>query len=391
MLFGLSPGLFAGGLGLDRGIVQAGHGIQQSALQAVRGHTAFRKGEQEFVDLGLQLLVQSKAGVHLLEQLKDLRFVLHDPAQVDLGVADAFGVLDIVIPGIGDGNEHLRVFEIPHVEEQILRPMDIGRKAKLVFRDDLPAVEFVPQHAVVKGGRLLHQAAGVVLPAVNALRQKAVFVHLDLGRFRLDAQRFLQCFQRVPGLAGVGGDHHPVRGDHQIRAVLQGGLHKFLGVIGVQNIIAVRKLDIVALRKGKPGVPRAGNALVLLIHHHETGILCPELLADGKAVVRRAIIQHDDLQLLIGLAADAFQTAGKPLLGVVHGHDDADERIRHDRASFFTTGFEYYYYHTPAPPGLQERCAGKYYTCAQSSAVQSGRNWSHTRRRAGASAALETS
>ena len=129
-------------------------------------------------------------------------------------MADAFGVLDIVIPGIGDGNEHLRVFEIPHVEEQILRPMDIGRKAKLVFRDDLPAVEFVPQHAVVKGSGLLHQAAGVVLPAVNALRQKAVLVHLGLGRFRLDAQRFLQCFQRVPGLAGVGGDHHPVRGDH---------------------------------------------------------------------------------------------------------------------------------------------------------------------------------
>ena len=114
------------------------------------GEPLSEKGEQEFVDLGLQLIVQSKAGVHLLEQLKDLRFVLHDPAQVDLGVADAFGVLDIMIPGIGDGNEHLRVFEIPHVEEQILRPVDIGRKAELVFRDDLPAVEFVPQHAVVK-------------------------------------------------------------------------------------------------------------------------------------------------------------------------------------------------------------------------------------------------
>ena len=107
--------------------------------------------------------------------------------------------------------------------------------------------------------------------------------------------------------------------------MLQGGLHKVLGVIGVQNIIAVRKLDIVALRKGKPGVPRAGNALVLLIHHHDAGVLGPELLTDGKAVIRRAIIQHDDLQLLIGLTANAFQTAGKPLLGVVHGHNDADE------------------------------------------------------------------
>ena len=124
--------------------------------------------------------------------------------------------------------------------------------------------------------------------------------------------------------------------------MLQGGLHKVLGVIGVQNIIAVRKLDIVALRKGKPGVPRAGNALVLLIHHHETGILCPELLADGKAVVRRAIIQHDDLQLLIGLAANTFQTAGNTILRVIHRHDNADERVCHDRDLLLTIRFGFF-------------------------------------------------
>ena len=250
-------------------------------------------------------------------------------------MAEAFGVLDIMIPGLGDGNEHLRVLKVSHVEDQILRQVHIGRKTQLILCNDLPAVELVPQHAVVKGGGLLHQAAGVVLPAVNALRQKAVLVHLGLGRFRLDAKGGLQRFQRVPGLAGVGGDHHPVRGDHKVGAVLQGGLHKVLGVIGIQKVIAVRKLDIVALRKGKPGVPRAGNTLVLLVHHHDAGIPCPELLADGKAVIRRAVVQHDDLQLLIGLAANAFQTAGKPLLGVVHGHDDADERVRHGGASFF--------------------------------------------------------
>mgnify|MGYP000181498258 CR=1 FL=1 len=89
VLLGLAAGLFAGGLGLDRGIVQAGHCIQQSTLQAVRGYPALRKGEQEFVDLGLQLLVQPKAGVHLLEQLKNLCLVLYDAAQVDLAVVAA--------------------------------------------------------------------------------------------------------------------------------------------------------------------------------------------------------------------------------------------------------------------------------------------------------------
>ena len=117
--------------------------------------------------------------------------------------------------------------------------------------------------------------------------------------------------------------------------MLQSSLHKVLGVIGIQCVITVRKLDIVAVCKDKPGIPRAGNALVFLVHHHDAWILCPELLTNGKAVIRRAIVQHDDLQLLIGLAANTFQTAGKPLLGVVHGHNDADEGVRHGRASFF--------------------------------------------------------
>ena len=254
-------------------------------------------------------------------------------------MADAFGVLDIVIPGLGDGNEHLGVFQIPHVEDQVLGPVHIRRKAEPVLRNDVPAVELVPQHAVVKGSGLLHQAAGVVLPAVNALRQKAVLVHLGGGGFRLDAQRGLQGFQRVAGLAGIGGDHHPVGGDHKVGIMLQSSLHKVLGVIGVQCVVAVRKLDIIALRKGKPGVPRAGNTLVLLIHHYDAGVLCPELLADGKAVIRRAIVQQNDLQLLIGLAADAFQTAAEPFLGVIHRHDHADKGVRHGRASFFDDSF----------------------------------------------------
>ena len=65
----------------------------------------------------------------------------------------------------------------------------------------------------------------------------------------------------------------PVRSDHKVGVVLQGSLYKVLGGIRVQCVITVRKLEIVALRKGKPGIPRAGNTLVLLIHHHDAGCL----------------------------------------------------------------------------------------------------------------------
>ena len=69
------------------------------------------------------------------------------------------------------------------------------------------------------------------------------------------------------------------------------------------------------------------------------GVFCTKLIADRKAVIRRAIIQHDNLQLLIGLATNTFQTAGNTILRVIHRHDNADERVCHDRDLLLTIRF----------------------------------------------------
>ena len=105
-------------------------------------------------------------------------------------------------------------------------------------------------------------------------------------------------------------------------------------------IITVHELQIFALCQPHSHIAGNGKPLVFLVYHHDAGVLCPELLTDGKAVIRRAIIQHDDLQFLIALAADAFQTAGNTILRVIHRHDNADERVCHDRDLLLTIRFE---------------------------------------------------
>ena len=88
-------------------------------------------------------------------------------------------------------------------------------------------------------------------------------------------------------------------------------------------------VQILAVGSAHPGVARERKPLVLLADDHHAGVFCPELLTDGKAAIRGAIVHHDDLKVLVALAADAFQTAGKSLFHVVNGHDHADERGVH--------------------------------------------------------------
>ena len=109
--------------------------------------------------------------------------------------------------------------------------------------------------------------------------------------------------------------------------MLLGGSHHTLGEIRGKVVITVHELQILALRQPHSHIAGDGKALVFLVHHRHTGVFGTELIADRKAVIRGAIVQYDDLQLLIGLAANTFQTAGNTILRVVHRHDNADERV----------------------------------------------------------------
>ena len=176
--------------------------------------------------------------------------------------------------------------------------------------------------------------------------------------------------------------------------MLLGSCHHTLGKIRGKVVITVHELQIFALCQPHTHIAGDGKALVFLVHHRHAGVFCTKLIADRKAVIRRAIVQHDDLQLLIGLAANTFQTAGNTILRVIHRHDNADERVCHDRDLLLTIRFGFFRF-TKARLCKKDviiyiiillwhaKCKGMgvlsireqaVYTCAQSSAVQSGKN-----------------
>ena len=74
---------------------------------------------QEFIQLGAHLFIHAQAGVEVFVIAEHLQLVLHHGGYVDLRVADALRVLDVVITGFADGNEGLGVLDIPQVEDEV--------------------------------------------------------------------------------------------------------------------------------------------------------------------------------------------------------------------------------------------------------------------------------
>ena len=259
--------------------------------------------------------------------MEHLDLVLHQRGGVDLGVADTLGVLDIVVPCLRDGHQHVGVLQVLHIEHQVLGPPHLTGKLDLVVHQQVPAVQLVPQHPVKIRGRLVHQMPGKLVLGVDPGRQKAVLPYLRGPGHGHDPQLVLELVQHLFGLGGPGGDHHLVRCDDQVGVVLFGSGDQMLGEVRVDIVVAVHELHILAAGQLQAQVAGVGHAGVGLVHQHDALVLCAERFAHGQALILGAIVQHDDLDVLPALGADALQTAGDVVLGVVHGQNDADKGL----------------------------------------------------------------
>ena len=318
-----------GGAGLHvlAGILPVGLGLVDDLLEGAGRVSALRDIHQEFVQLRAHLLVHAQTGVQVLVIAEHLDLVLHEGGGVDLGVADALGILHIVVARLCNGSKHRGVLDVLHVEHQIFGPAHLAGEPDVVRKQHLAAVELVPQHAVEIGGGLVHQAAGKGVLVVHALGQKTVYPHLRRAGDVHHAKVVLQLFQHLFGLGGPGGDHHLVRCDDQVGVVLFGSGDQMLGEVRVDIVVAVHELHILAAGQLQAQVAGVGHAGVGLVHQHDALVLCAECFAHGQALILGAIVQHDDLDVLPALGADALQTAGDVVLGVVHGQNDADKGL----------------------------------------------------------------
>ena len=143
--------------------------------------------------------------------------------------------LDIVVYGHLEGKKPFGVTDIFQVEQEVLAPADGRVHLQTVLHDDIPAVELVPQYAVVKIGGVFHHVGGELLPGKGA-----VLINIPFGGHALP--------------------HHPVKiGDHHVAAVLPGGTHQQLGGVGGDPVVGVQKLQVLP--------PGLGHGLVAGVGH----------------------------------------------------------------------------------------------------------------------------
>ena len=255
--------------------------------------------------------------IQLLIICKQGRAGRHDVHRVQRRVHRAAGRVEIVVDRRRQRVELLRIADIAQIEIQVLRPVHVlGAYNVIVRADNVGAVELIPHHTVVKAGRFLHQARGEFLLRHRALHQEAVGLHLGGP---LGAGVILG--------TGAGRRNAVVVRNDQICAALLGPLHQQLRGVGLDRVVGIDELQILA-----PGLPQAhvagrGHAAVSLVDEHDARIDVGIHLADLQADVLAAVVQQQDFKVPVGLAADTLHTAGDMILGVINRHDNTDKRL----------------------------------------------------------------
>ena len=90
------------------------------------------------------------------------------------------------------------------------------------------------------------------------------------------------------------------------------------------EIIRIHKLKVFAVGFLHAKVAGGGNSAVVFVDHHNAAVNTGIALADGIADILAAIVEQNDLQIPVGLAADALNTAGNMVCCVVNRNNNAD-------------------------------------------------------------------
>ena len=164
----------------------------------------------------------------------------------------------------------------------------------------------------------------------------------ERGRCRYEAAPYEQRHEHVAlrlgapvaprdRLAGFGVEGLVPRVDEpDLRAFLQ-QLHLLLGLVRQPEVVLVDPGDQLAARAVDRVVPATAGAelLVTADEHDPAGILLGVRGDDLGRVVARGVVDHDQLEPLVGLAEDALDRLADERRAVVGRHDRADEwRVR---------------------------------------------------------------
>ena len=125
---------------------------------------------------------------------------------------------------------------------------------------------------------------------------------------------------------GVAPLPHTVEVGYCQVGTLLGSAHKALERVGGEPVVCICESDPASAAVGEGLIARAGDAAVFLGDDVDAGVTCRSTACDGNAVVLRAVVDEDELEVTQRLVDEAFEEAFDGGCGVVHGDNDADER-----------------------------------------------------------------
>ena len=86
-------------------------------------------------------------------------------------------------------------------------------------------------------------------------------------------------------------------------------------------VICIHKSDVLAGCFLQPQISGRGNPSVFFLKEADSGILFTPFLADSCAAVLGTVINKKNLQILIGLADNAFQTVGNIFFCIINRYN----------------------------------------------------------------------
>ena len=101
--------------------------------------------------------------------------------------------------------------------------------------------------------------------------------------------------------------------------------------VRLHPVVAVQEQDPVARRPVDADVARRAQAAVLLVDDGQPSVPACLLVAQLARAVRRAVVDHDDLKVAVGLRDDAVQRLPEVGQHVVDGHYHVYERALGER------------------------------------------------------------
>lgn len=95
--------------------------------------------------------------------------------------------------------------------------------------------------------------------------------------------------------------------------------------VGLDRVVGVDKGNVGASSDGEAGVAGGREALVFLMDDFNTGVALFVDVAKFAAHVGGAVVDEDDLEMVIGLGKDGVDATLEELRDVIDGDDDGDE------------------------------------------------------------------